>query len=175
MWNNFIQRYKREKFVWNLWIIAFSLILALWINFLLLDNTSIWKSLKASILDVNQSENKSDLYLENTWNSIIVKNSKTIQDTISISLSLVYNPEILELREIITDLWNAYPLWEINVWSDIITIELSQAQDILENTKILEINYTRKEQASINLNMVNANFTDTNEENYHLTTSGIIF
>jgi hypothetical protein len=39
----------------------------------------------------------------------------------------------------------------------------------------LEIFYSKKIQESTGLNMVNANFTDINDEKYSLTTQGLIF
>jgi hypothetical protein len=172
---DFVKEYKQKKFISNLWILGISLILALWINFFLLDKTEIWQNLKASILDVNVTENKADFYLENTWNSIIIKSSKILQSPTSIWVSLVYNPEILEIGEIITDLGEISLLWEKNTWTETIALTMNWTKDIYENEKVFEINFTKKEQSSTELNIADANFIDVKEEQYHLSTSGITF
>jgi hypothetical protein len=172
---DFVKEYKHKKLIWNIWVITISLILALWINFFILDWTSLWKNLKASILDVNTEENKADFYLENNWNSIIVKNSKTMQVPVSISLSLAYNPEVLEINEIGTSLWNITILWEKDTWNETILLNLNWTTDIIANTSILQVDTTKKEETSTQINMLNANFKDMAGEQYNLTTSGITF
>jgi hypothetical protein len=172
---DFVKEYKQKRLIWNIWIITISLILALWINFFILDWTNLWNSLKASIFDVNIEENKADFYLESNWNSITVKNSKTMQTPTSVSLSLVYNPEILEISEISSSLWDITILWEKNTWNETILLNLNWATDITANTSILQVDTIKKEEVSTQINMVNANFTDSTENQYNLTTSGITF
>lgn len=172
---DFVKEYKQKRLIWNIWAITISLVLALWINFFILDWTDLWKNLKASILDVNIEENKADFYLENNWNSIIVKNSKTMQTPTSVSLSLVYNPEILEINEITTNLWDITILWEKNTWNETIILDLDWITDIIANTSILQVNTIKKEETSTQINMVNANFIDSTKNQYNLTTSGITF
>jgi hypothetical protein len=172
---DFVKEYKQKRLVSNLWIVGISLVLALWINFFLLDETEIWQNLKASILDVNTTESKADFYLENAWNSIIVKNSNTLQGPTSVWLTLSYNPEVLEIGEITADFWWISILWEKNTWTDTILLTMNWTRDIYENEVIFKIDFTKKEQVSTQLNMVNANFTDINENQYNLSTSGITF
>lgn len=171
---DFVKEYKKKKIIWNLGIIALSLVLALWINFFVIDWTDIWKNLKASILDVDNQESKADFYIESSWNILTIKNSKQMQNPVSISLSLTYNPEILEIDTITTIQWELVNLWEKNTWSDTIIINTTW-NDINANSTIIEIQTTKKEQTSTQLNMLNANFQDSSWNQYNLSTSGITF
>ena len=58
-----IKKYQKYKFINNVNIILASLVLAIWINFLFLDWTNIWQSLKASVTGSNIQKNSSDLLI----------------------------------------------------------------------------------------------------------------
>jgi hypothetical protein len=47
---------------------------------------------------------------------------------------------------------------------------MNGTRDIYAGDTILEIFYSKKVEASVGLNMLNANFTDADEEQYSLTT-----
>jgi hypothetical protein len=172
---DFIKEYKQRKLIWNLWILALSLVLALWINFYLLDSTETWRNLKASILDINPAEDRADLYLENTWNQLVMKTPNIFQNPTSLSISLIYNPLVLEIQSITSSFWEVAILWEQNVWSDTILLTMNWTRDIYAWDVIFEVNYNKKEQSSTQLNIVNANFEDIGNDRYELSTEGITF
>lgn len=171
---DFLKKYHNKKVIWNIWIAVTSLVLAFWINLFLIDSTSMWKSLKTSVLDTKVSEVKSDLFLEKNENKIIVKNSKDILNTKNISLSITYNPEDLEIVNINSKLWEVSLLWEKNSWFETILLSM-EANDIKSNDNLVEIETSVKEAKSTQLNMINANFKDANWDQYDLSTSWLTF
>lgn len=171
---DFIKKYHNKKLIWNAWIILTSLVLALWINFFLIDSTSMWKTLKTSVLDSWVTETKADLYIENNENNIIVKNSKQIVSPKTLSLSLTYNPLELEIKNISSKLWEITILWEKNSGFETVLLN-TQNSDIKSNENIIEIEINRLLEKSTGLNMINANFKDSTWEQYNLSTSGITF
>lgn len=171
---DFLKKYHNKKVIWNIWIAITSLVLAFWINLFLIDSTSMWKSLKTSVLDTKVSEVKSDLFLEKNENKIIVKNSKDILNTKNISLSITYNPADLEIVNIDSKLWEVSILWEKNSWFETILLNMA-ANDIKSNDNLVEIETSVKEAKSTQLNMINANFKDANWDQYDLSTSWLTF
>jgi len=171
---DFLQKYQNNKNMSNLSIIVTSLILAIWINIFLIDWTNIWNNLKASVLDTSLNEIKADIYIEKLDNKIVIKNSKDILDAKNISIWITYNPWLIEIKDIESTLWENIMLWEKNTWFDTYLINTSW-NNIYANSKILEINILKNREESTQLNMINANFTDKNEENYNLSTSWITF
>ena len=115
---DFLQKYHNKKTISNIGIVLTSLVLAFWINFLLIDWTEIWNNLKTSVLDIETIETKSDLYIENWVNTLIIKNSKDMQQLKNISLWLTYNPSEVEIISIKSKLWEVISLWEKNTWFD---------------------------------------------------------
>ena len=97
---DFLKKYHNKKTIPNIGIVLTSLVLAFWINFLLIDWTEIWNNLKTSVLDIETTEAKSDLYIENWVNTLIIKNSKDMQQLKNISLWLTYNPSEVEIISI---------------------------------------------------------------------------
>ena len=75
-----IKKYHEHKLFSNLNIILASLVLAFWINFVLIDWTDLGKNLKASVLNSNTLENKSDISLEKNEDEIYVIVNKNIND-----------------------------------------------------------------------------------------------
>lgn len=171
---DFLKKYHNKKVIWNIWIAVISIVLAFWINLFLIDSTSMWKELKTSVLDTKVAEVKADLFLEKSENKIIVKNSKDILNTKNISLSITYNPEDLEIVNINSKLWEVSVLWEKNSWFETILLNM-EANDIKSSYDILEIETNVKEAKSTQLNMINANFKDTNWDQYDLSTSWLTF
>ena len=170
-----MKKYKKHKIISNLWVLVISLFLALAINFFVIDWTEIWQNLKTSVLN-NKVNKKSDIFLENSWDEIVVKNFKNMNFLDSISFSLVYNPENitiwnlrswknwLELTKIRNTpgfytiiLISKFPL-DINSWEVLISFEIKKKNNKTES-----------------INLINANFSDSNSESYELTTSWITF
>lgn len=175
MKKDFMKKYNRQRIASNIWVVVTSLVLALWINFYLLDQTEIWQNLTASILNVNQNETRANLYLENNSSKILLKSSATLQQPVSLSVTLVYNPENLEINGVTTNFWDASFLWEMGTWFDTVLLIMNGTRDIYAGDTVLEIFYSKKVEGSVGLNMLNANFVDANEEQYSLTTQWVTF
>lgn len=170
-----IKKYKTHKKISNLSIIWISLVLALGINFLVINNTGITSNLKTSILENKAKNDLWDIYMESQWNSIIVKSSKQINNVTNITLSISYNPENISIKKIFPK-YN----WEIsnisNVeWLSTIILDYSESNNIKDNEKIITINAEKKIKQTENINIVNANFTDKDNNTYELTTSWVTF
>lgn len=171
---DFLKKYHNKKIIWNAWIILASLVLAFWINTFIIDWTNIWDSLKSSIIDSKTNTIKADLYIENIENKILIKNWKDIQNIDTISLSIIYNPNNLDIKNIKSSYWEAITLWEKNTWSDTIIINIWN-KNIVKNNTILELITNKKENKSEQLNLINVNFKDINWDKYDLSTSWITF
>lgn len=171
---DFLQKYQKQNNMSNLAIIVTSLILAIWINIFLIDWTEIWSKLKTSVLDSSQNEIKSDLYIEKIDNKILIKNSKDILEAKNLSFSITYNPNLVEIKEVISDLWENMLLWEKNTWFETYLISIPW-NDIWKNSNIAEVIISKKYDESTQLNMINANFSDNSGEKYNLSTSWLTF
>ena len=67
-----IKKYHKHKLFTNLNIVLVSLVMAIWINYFLVDWTQIWQNLKASVLNTQVNENLSDISIENIDNSLYI-------------------------------------------------------------------------------------------------------
>lgn len=171
---DFLQKYHNKKTISNIGIVLTSLVLAFWINFLLIDWTEIWNNLKTSVLDIETIETKSDLYIENWVNTLIIKNSKDMQQLKNISLWLTYNPSEVEIISIKSKLWEVISLWEKNTWFDTVLVKI-EPKNIIKTDDLFEIETKKLVEKSTQINMINANFKDSSESKYNLSTSWITF
>lgn len=168
-----IKKYKKHRQITNLGIVLTSLVVAIGVNFLLIDWTVTGQNLKASILNANNVEINSDVYFDIENNNIVLKTSKIISDIKNLSLSITYNPENVELLGLNSN--NNISEISNEEWIRSIIINFDWNSDISPNQNILEIKTNKKTQKSENLNIINANFTDNTWENYLLSTSWITF
>lgn len=170
---DFLKKYKKHKLITNISIIIISLIMAFWINFLLIDWTIIWQNLKASILNANNLEINSDIYFDIKDGNIVLKTNKQINNIKSLSLSIIYNPE----NVIINKLKSNNNISEISneEWIKSVIINFEKITNINPNEEILEFNLNKKINKSENINIINSNFIDKDWINYLLSTSGITF
>jgi len=169
-----LKKYRKNKILSNLNIILASLVLAIWINFILIDWTNIWQNLKTSILNSEIQNNKSDLSIENlNWKLYIVSN-KNISDLESLSFSLAYNPQNISINNIKSELWNITILSN-TPWISSIILTTDKSVNINISDKLWIINLSKKELKNENINILNANFKDNNSEHYNLSTSWITF
>jgi hypothetical protein len=92
----------------------------------------------------------------------------------NVSLSFTYNPNNVEIVSKDSD---SAEIIELSNENGINTIVLNYAQEknILKNDNILSIQTKKTEKTSEQLNIFNANFTDTTSEKFLLSTSGITF
>ncbi len=171
---DFLKKYHKRKLTSNLFIVVAALIMAFAINFMLIDGTNFWKNLKTSVLDIKNNEKKADIFLQEINKKIHLKNSKNIENMTSFSISISYNPENIELKNIKSNLWEVSILWDKNDW--IINIILnSNWKNLNINEDILEIDIEKKVEKQVWINLVNGNFTDKTGEKFELTSSGIVF
>ena len=54
---DFIKKYHNKKIIWNLWIVVASLVMAIGINFFVIDWSELWNNLKASVINSQNIEN----------------------------------------------------------------------------------------------------------------------
>jgi len=172
---NILKKYNKTKKINNLTIIWISLVLALWINFLIFGNSNFQNNLKSNILESEKNQNISDIFLEKNQNDITLKTSKDINNVDSLSLSLIYNPENVSITEIIPKL-NAEIIktWEDN-WITNIILNYAENYNIKKQDKILTIKLKKKEEKTENINIINSNFTDKSWETFELTNKWITF
>jgi len=169
------KKYKKYKKISNISIVTISLVVAIWVNFFVLNQTDFSKNLKTSVIESNQKKNLSDLYLENNNWKILLKTSKQLNNIKNLSLSFVYNPENIELENL-KAIWNSEVENISNTdWISTIFINFQDKKTIKNWENILEINPIKKEQKSEQINLINSNFTDNSWENFLLTTSWITF
>ena len=169
------KKYKKHKKISNISIVTISLVVAIWVNFFVLNQTDFSKNLKTSVIESNQKKNLSDLYLENNNWKILLKTSKQLNNIKNLSLSFVYNPENIELENL-KAIWNSEVENISNTdWISTIFINFQDKKTIKNWENILEINPIKKEQKSEQINLINSNFTDNSWENFLLTTSWITF
>ncbi|MDD5770460.1 MAG: hypothetical protein PHE25_05820 [Candidatus Gracilibacteria bacterium] len=175
-----IQKYKKKKKIQSLGIIITSLALAIGLN-VFVSNTDSGKYIKASVLNSNIGvEKKSDLYLENIKSSgnliVNLKSSKEILKAKSISFSLVYNKDnvILKSKKANFDGVELLNLVDNDGYNTII-LNFKNPTNIKAGDNIVNIILEKKENKQENLNLVNSNITDSDNNLFVLSTSGVDF
>ncbi|MDP2090033.1 MAG: hypothetical protein Q8K30_00420 [Candidatus Gracilibacteria bacterium] len=171
---DFIKKYQNHKLMTNINIILASLILAIFLNFFVIDSTNIGQSLKTSILNSKVGEEKADLYLQKIDNELFLVANKNMNNLDVLSLSLIYNPDNVSISEIRSELGEIANLGNEEGIKTII-LSTDKAKNITRGERILKIVTSKKEEKSENINIVNANFTDSNKGQFLLSTSGITF
>lgn len=169
---DFLKKYHNKNIMWNAWIIVASLVLAFGINEFLVDWTSLWNNLKASVINSSDLENKADVYLENSENTVILKNSKSMVWVENIRTTISYNPTEVSFSSIISEVWEVVELWDWENWLNTIIIVVSW-EDIEKNSKLLQIE--TKKDTNVWINILNTSFKDKTWEVYNLSTSWIIY
>lgn len=171
---DFIKKYQNHKLLTNLNIILASLVLAVWINFFLVDGTNIGQSLKASVLNSQIWTETADVYLKKIDNDIYLVTNKNIVDLNNFSISFSYNPEYVEIFDISSQLWQVANLWE-NQGINSIILNIQSPVNLNRWDNILKVWVNKKIETTENLNILNANFSDSENNQFLLSTSGITF
>lgn len=168
-----IKKYRKHNIIKNTWLVAVSLIMAIWINFYLWD-TSLWKKLQVSVINSWENSNIWDVYLvKNDLGDIELKANKDMLKVKSISLSIAYNPTSLKINEIKNSIdWNLIKQWSEDGLTTLI-LNLNTPIDIKSEDKVFDIKATKSEEKIENINIINANFTDINNEVFLLSSSGV--
>lgn len=173
MW--IIEKYKKHKKLSNLTIIFLSLVIAISVNFFILDSSKIGKSLKTNLLESDQKNNLSDLYLEKNNNYIVLKTSKQLNNLKNLNLSFVYNPDNVSLNNFTSNINSNIEKIVNNDWITSIFVNFSEKTTFKKWEVVLRIETTKKENNSEQLNLINSNFTDNSWENFLLSTSWVTF
>lgn len=171
---DFIKKYREHKLFSNLNIVLASLVLAFWVNFLILDWTNLWQSLKVSIVNTNVIENKSDISIEKFNEKLYIISNKEINEINNLSLSIIYNPENITLSKLKSSFWDVVNLTN-TTWISSIILTADKWTIVKKWDKLIQININKKEEKAENINIINANFKDINNEHYLLSTSWITF
>lgn len=170
---DFIKDYRKRKMIWNFYIILSAFIMAFTLNFFVLDWTNLENNLKTSILDSSSnSEIKADIFTEIKENKIILKNSKEMKNVKSISFSIAYDNSKIEILEWKSNLEKPEILGEKWSWIETFIINFNE-KNIFKNEILAEINFKKLEETNSRINLLNANFTDSEENIFELTTSWV--
>lgn len=169
---DFLKKYHNKKIIANSGTILASLVLAFGINEFLVDWTDMGNNLKASVINSQLQEEKSDFYLENVENKVVIKNSKLMSKVKSITTSITYNPQETQIISFNSSLWEVVELWDWEGGFKTFLIVTSW-ENIEINKDILEIETSKDNSSQINL--INSSFKDENDEIYKLTTSWITY
>lgn len=168
------KKYKKQKKISNIWVVVTSLVLAIGINFLIIDGTGFGNSMKANILEVKTKNQQSDIYAKLNNNIVDIFSNQNIDSVKNISMSLSYNPENVGILLQENEQSEIIRLSD-EKWIQSILINYSPEKNIISWEKVFSIEASKLQQKSEQLNIFNANFTDTSGENYLLSTSGITF
>lgn len=171
---DFIKKYQNHKLLSNINIVLASLVIALWINFFILDWTDIWKSIKTSVLNADIWVETADISIQKIDNDFFIVANKNISNMNSLSLGIIYNPENITISELSSDIWEVSNIWN-TPWNNSIIIIANKTQNIKNWDKLMKIVANKKNETSENINLINANFTDSEKQQYLLSTSGITF
>ncbi len=169
-----LKKYNKKKHIQNIWIIVTSLALAIWVNYFIFNNDEISKNLKTNVNEAIVEEKKADLYIENSTNTYSVKAWQDMNNVENISFSLTYNSENIKIDEM--NWWNDnidlmnlsnYP------WVNTIVINIEKPINIKKWKEIINFKIKKLNEVNENINIISANFTDSEWETFLLSTSGI--
>ncbi len=178
------KQFKKQQIFRQVSFVFAALVVAFWVNAFVLD-WDFGNSLKTNVLEAwkqatNTTEQKADLYLENTnWtenNVIKLKSGKQMDNVKTLSLWIIYNPEIVKLQDIFSNI-NGLELSRIEneKWIATLILTFSQATHILKWKDIINFYVSKNEETTQHINIINSNFTDSTNTNYQLSTSWIAF
>lgn len=183
---DFLWKYKKEKTKTNVKIVIFSLVLAFAINFLIFDKSSVSSSLKASILDSSGKQVLADLYLTKSWENIVLKSTKSIENIEKLTASINYDPGNLSIENIESKIewikiksdnsWSLNNIWLSNTpWINSLIIEFTKNNNISIWDEIISITTKKKVEKTENINLINADFTTKKWEVFLFSTSWVSF
>jgi len=173
------KQFKKQKIFNQISFVFAAMVIGFGINSFVL-NWDFWNSLKANILETSinkENEKKADIYIEKTqWkNSNLMKliSSENIDKVKSLSFSFTYNPEEVEIQDIFPNIDTTRI--ENEEWITTFIINNEKVKNIKSGEEIINFYISKKISKTVNLNLINANFTDSTDTKYDLTTSWIIF
>ncbi len=172
--SDIISKYKKHNYIKNTWLVTMSFFLALGINFVIQD-TSMWQKLQISVLNSTENLKVWDVFLKKNENKLELLVWKDMKNVKSISFSLTYNPTNVKINSINSTIW-----WNIinqanEEWLNTLVINFSTPIDIKQADVLLEVTTSKTEEKLENINIINANFTDSNNQVYLLSSSWVEF
>lgn len=170
-----IQKYKKERKIKNIYLVVFSLFLAIWLNFMFSNNYSgsfiLWNV--NSKITWNES---ADLYITKIKDNIVnIKSSKSMENVKSISFSIAYNSKNIDIKdkEILLKGWEKIDLIN-NDWYNTLILNFKNPINISQNEDIFQIVFDKKDFSKLeSINLINSNIIDKDNNNYLLSTSWI--
>lgn len=172
-----IAKYKKHTFFQTSAIVITSLAIALWVNMYVMDG-EIWKYLKSSVLDINGVEQTADIYgkVSPSRDMIILGTQKPMNQVTNISLSLIFDDETVEIGAI-ESMISGSEIMSLSNESGVKTIlvSFSEPLTLTGESDFLKIPVTKSGTATAYLNILNANFKDSSEKDFLLSTSGVLF
>ena len=166
------KKYKKHKKFQNLAIITTSFFLALWVNTWLVDS-NMSQYLKSNILESQIEIPRSDIYIQAIWDYYEVKTASEIHNLEKVHFSLLYNNKNLKAN-IIENNIDKYIINNnyLDSWVLSIQLEANSNTSIEAWETLLKLKLTKNTENIEHINILNANFSDTNWTSYLLTSSG---
>lgn len=177
------KQFRKQKIFNQLFFVFWALVMAFWINSFVL-NWDFWDNLKTNILEKNNTiknsntiEVKSDIYIEKENDITKIKVWKKIDNVTSLSFALVYNPEAVEIQDIISNIKEVKLLKLQNEkGTTTLILNFDEPQTIQAWKNLLDLYISKKVlKTTQHINIINSNFTDSTNSKYELTTSWITF
>jgi len=171
-----IAKYKKQTFLKNTGIVLTSFALAFAIHTFWFGG-DLGKYVKANVLEGGvQVEENSDIYFDMSENVLTLKNEKMMHDVKHISFSIVYDANSTELSNFKSLLADSNTTTITNEqWLATLILNLDSPTSINPNTDIFTIQAKKIQEGTGYINLINANFTDEEEKEYLLSTSGILY
>jgi len=168
--------YHKQKVLSHLGILGISCVLAVSINMFVLSGTN-WDLLKASITEIqNENSISEDINFIHSNNSVIVKNTKQIDNIEQLSFSVAYNHDLLVLQDSQSNIdWVSISSISETPWFSNYILTFTQPISLEADSQIIELGYQRNSNEPIYLNPININFMDSDGMNYSLSASSLIF
>ena len=174
------KQFKKQKIFNQFSFVFLAAIVALWVNMFVL-NGDYWDNLKVNILESQQQvQDNSDVYIENLWeeksNILVVKSGKQMDSVMSLSLGIIYNPEIVEIQDVFSKInWLELQRIENEAWVSTLLLTFDSPQNIENWKDILNFYLSKNTETTQHINIINSNFTDSLWNDYQLSTSWIAF
>lgn len=168
--------YHKQKALSHLGILAISWVLAVSVNMFVLWGSN-WDALKANIKEIQSSDVQSeDISILHQENNLVIENNQKMDSVVQLSFSLAYNQDLLMFWDAISTIDGAdISKIETTPWFSSFIVVFTSPVDLDKGSEIIKLAFTRSNDETIHLNPVNINFIDSQENNYSLTASSLIF
>lgn len=168
--------YHKHKVLSHIFLVAFSVIFAIGINFLLVQ-TPATQMLQANILwSETIEENSTDFSAFVRENEIVFQIHEVMEEVQELSFSLAYDPEVLKLWTYTTSL-EASTIDELKNEDGYVTyiMRFESPLTLTSPNEILKLSYEKIQDMTAFLNPVQVNFKDKDWEMFLLSSSQLQF